>query len=78
MSSDDDTTVLCDGVGKIIRHDTITIPHYEDGIAIVAVRVKLGTPEKKKDKALKRIKALRYKILEEIAALTGGEIYEKP
>lgn len=74
MSSDDDIIILCNGVGPVIRQDTITIPHYEDGICIVAIKFKLGTPEKKKAKTIAKLEKLRYKILEEIEKATGGEI----
>lgn len=71
-----DVIIGCNGVGPIIRQDTITIPHYENGIVTYAVAPPDDMPPKKIERYKKRLERLRYEMLEIIADMTGGEIYD--
>jgi hypothetical protein len=73
-----DIIIHCNGVGPVTQQDTITIPHYENGIAIVAWEVPHDMPANKRAKHDARIEKLRHKILQEIAKATGGEITYPP
>ena len=77
MSSSTDI-IICNGVGPVIRQDTITIPHYENGICIIAWEPPAGTEQKEIDKYTKRLQKLHDLALEVIADATGGTIYSKP
>lgn len=70
--------IICNGVGPVLRQDTITIPHYENGICIIAWEPKAGTSQHKIDRVTARLQRLHDMALEEIADATGGEIYPKP
>ena len=72
-----DIIIGCNGVGPIIRQDTITIPHYENGIVTYAVAPKDDLSEKKLTRYKKRLDRLKDEMLEIIADMTGGEIYNQ-
>lgn len=73
-----DVIIHCNGVGPIIREDTITIPHYENGIVTYAVAPKDDIPPKKLARYVRKLERLRYEMLEIIEDMTGGTIYEPP
>lgn len=70
--------IICNGVGPVIRQDTITIPHYEDGICIIAWKPPHDAPHWKVELATEMLQHLHDAALKVIAKATGGEIYPKP
>jgi hypothetical protein len=77
MSSSGDI-IICDGVGPVIRKDTITIDHYENGIVIIVWEPPAGMPQHDIDKYTKRLQKLHDLAIEVIADATGGTVYPKP
>jgi len=77
MSSSGDI-IICNGVGPVLRQDTITIPHYENGICIIAWLPNPGTDQHLIDKTTKKLQKLHDQALKEISHATGGAIYPKP
>jgi hypothetical protein len=70
--------IICNGVGPVLRQDTITIPHYENGICIIAWEPPAGMSQHDIDKYTKRLQKLHDLALDVIADATGGTIYPKP
>jgi len=77
MSSSGDI-IICNGVGPVLRQDTITIPHYQNGICIIAWEPPQGLAQQIIDKYTEKLQKLHDKALEVIADATGGTIYPKP
>ncbi len=68
--------IICNGVGPVIRQDTITIPHYENGICIIAWEPPAGMAQDKIDRITARLQAVHDKALKVIEKATGGEEYD--
>ncbi len=77
MSSSGDI-IICNGVGPVIRQDTITIPHYQNGICIIAWEPPAGMEQKQIDKYTRKLQRLHDEALDVIADATGGTTYPKP
>jgi len=73
-----DIIIGCNGVGPIIRTDTIDMPHYENGIVTYAVAPKDDLTPKQLKRYKRALERKRYEMLEIIEEMTGGEIYEPP
>jgi hypothetical protein len=68
--------IICNGVGPVIRQDTITIPHYENGICIIAWESPAGMAQDKIDRITARLQTAHDKALKVIEKATGGEEYD--
>jgi hypothetical protein len=75
MSSSGDI-IICNGVGPVLRQDTITIPHYQNGICIIAWEPPAGMEQAKIDAITAHLQKAHDKALKIIEKATGGEEYD--
>ena len=76
MPGDDDTTILCFGVGDVNCKNTIALPHYEHAIITGALKWKPELLPGEREKIAKRIKKKMREIQNIMADATGGTPYE--
>ena len=68
----------CNGVGKVIGQDPVTLPHYKHGISTYAWAPPHEMSRARVLKIDARLEKLRQKQLAIIAEATGGKIYGDP
>ena len=70
-----DVIIECNGVGPVIKHVQVDMPYYQNGIVTYAVAPLDTLKPKELARYKRRLDRLKDEMLEIIADMTGGTIY---